>query len=439
MHILEHQEERLPFGQMLDEHPHREPQVDRLVGRIVESEAEDQAEEPGRLGGLLRREERVDGLGELGPGGPGRIVLVDAGDAPDDPADAAVRRLLLVREAPTPEGSPSPPLDPLGGLARDPRLADAGRADDRHDVRATVLDGSLPDAFEEGELAVPPDERRVRRGSAARRLDGLDDRPPGDRLGLALGIDVGERLQAEGVPGEPMRLLADDEPAGCGRVLQAGGRVHDVAGRERVTGRGVDRDHGHAGADRRPHLQVETCVRRVQLRDPLEDREPRPDGSLGVVGFGERCPEHRHDRVADVLLDGPAVALDPLAHVSEVELVPVADVLGIGAVGAGGRPHDVDEQDRHELAFLLPGRGGELVAAGGTEARVLGCLRAASTAAHGRFYERDALVGPDGRRGWRGPFRAEDRCRPGFAASPIAVGDRASDAISKKSRKISRE
>ena len=71
MHVLEHQEERLPFGQMLDEHPHRELQVDRLVGRIVESEAEDQAEEPGRLGGLLRREERVDGLGELGPGGPG--------------------------------------------------------------------------------------------------------------------------------------------------------------------------------------------------------------------------------------------------------------------------------------------------------------------------------------------------------------------------------
>ena len=238
VHILEHEEERLSFGQMLDEHPHRELQVDRLVGRIVESETEDQAEEPGRLGGLLRREQRVDGFGELGAGGPGRIVLVDAGDAPDDPADASVRRLLLVREAPTPEGSPSQPFDPLGGLARDPRLADTGRADDRHDVWATVLDGSLPDAVEERELAVAPDERSVRRGPAARRLERLEDRPGGDRRCLPLRADGGDRLEPERMSREPMRLLADEEAARRGGVLQTGGRVHDVAGRERLPGVG---------------------------------------------------------------------------------------------------------------------------------------------------------------------------------------------------------
>ena len=76
------------------------------------------------------------------------------------------------------------------------------------------------------------------------------------------------------------------------------------------------------------------------------------------------------------------MALDPFACVLEVELVAIPDVFGISAVSARGRPNDVDEQDRDELALLLPGCDGQLVAARGAKPRTVGCIRAAATADH---------------------------------------------------------
>ena len=49
---------------------------------------------------------------------------------------------------------------------------------------------------------------------------------------------------------------------------------------------------------------------RVQLLDPFENAERRPDRSFGVVTVRDRGAEHRHDGVADVLLDRTAVGLD---------------------------------------------------------------------------------------------------------------------------------
>ncbi len=180
-----------------------------------------------------------------------------------------------------------------------------------------------------------------------------------------------------------VRLLADEQTAGRGGVLESGGRVHDVAGRERTSGRGVDGDHGLARAHGAAHLHVEAHVRVVEFLDPLEDRETGTDGALRVVDPGERRAEDGHHRIADVLLHDPAVALDPFAGVLEVELVAIADVLGVGAVGARGRAHDVHEQDRDELAFLLAAAARELVPARGTEPRAVGCLCAAATTDHG--------------------------------------------------------
>ena len=136
------------------------------------------------------------------------------------------------------------------------------------------------------------------------------------------------------------------------------------------------------------HTAPRTCMSRptfalVEFLDPLEDRETGTDGALRVVDPGERRAEDGHHRIADVLLHDPAVALDPFAGVLEVELVAIADVLGVGAVGARGRAHDVHEQDRDELAFLLAAAARELVPARGTEPRAVGCLCAAATTDHG--------------------------------------------------------
>ena len=383
MHVLEHEQDRLPLGEMLHEHPHREQQVDRLAGRGVEAETEEQAEVPGRLGDFCRREQLVEGVTQLRARDLDGVALVDAGDVSHHLAGGAIGRLLLVREAPAPERAASGSLDPLGRLTSHPRLPDPGRPEDRHHVGASVLDGSAPDAGEEIELPLPAGERRVRGGPAPRCLERFEDRPRGDRSRLPLRVDGGDGVEPERVARESVRLLADEYAAGRRGVLQTGGRVHDVAGREWLPRSGLHGDHGLAGADGTAHLEVEPPVGGVQFLDPLQDRETGPDGSFRVVDTSERRTEHGHDRVPDVLLDDPAVALDPFARVREVELVAVADVLWVGAVGARCRAHHVDEQDRDELALLLSCAARELVAARGAEPSAVGGFRAAATAGHG--------------------------------------------------------
>ncbi len=94
-----------------------------------------------------------------------------------------------------------------------------------------VLDGPIPHAVEQVQLSRSPDERRLRGRPGSRGLEGLDDGPRGHRGGLPLCLDGGDRLETESVPRQPVRLLADDQIPGRSGVLQAGGRVHDVAGR----------------------------------------------------------------------------------------------------------------------------------------------------------------------------------------------------------------
>jgi hypothetical protein len=168
------------------------------------------------------------------------------------------------------------------------------------------------------------------------------------------------------VTDQALRLLVDDGPAGLGRGLEPGGDVEDVAARERISGRGVEGDEGIPGGDRGADLEVEPGAVRVQLADRADDPERGPNGALRVVAARERRAEHCQDRVADVLLDGAAVGLDPLPRGVEEPPVHVADVLRVRPVGPSGRADDVDEQDGDELAFL-GGHGPEGGPTGGTE------------------------------------------------------------------------
>jgi hypothetical protein len=132
-----------------------------------------------------------------------------------------------------------------------------------------------------------------------------------------------------------------------------------------------------AGRDADSNVERDARAPLVQLADPVQDRERRTYRTFGVIAARERRAEHRHHAVAHVLLDCPAEALDALADYLVVQLVALADVLGIGTVGRRGRPHHVDEQDRDELALLVGCDGGELVAARGAEPGAFGRGRAA--------------------------------------------------------------
>ena len=106
--------------------------------------------------------------------------------------------------------------------------------------------------------------------------------------------------------------------------------VHDVAGDEELLPL-VQRGDGLAGVDAAARLEAERqfLVQRLQR---IPDRERRPDGPLRVVVVQPRHAEDDHDRVADVLLDGPAVLLGDLADALEVPAEDRTDHLGVVVV-----------------------------------------------------------------------------------------------------------
>ena len=79
----------------------------------------------------------------------------------------------------------------------------------------------------------------------------------------------------------------------------------------------------------------------------LLDVEGGPDASLRVVAMGHRGAEDRHNTIADVLVDGPAVIGN--ACVGKLEEAPEegVDLLGVEFVGELRVAGEVGEQHRH--------------------------------------------------------------------------------------------
>src|SRR6266511_4085768 len=67
-------------------------------------------------------------------------------------------------------------------------------------------------------------------------------------------------------------------------------------------------------ADPEPELRPPAGV---QFGETIAERERRAYRALGVVVMGTRHPEHRHDRVADELLDRAAMLFEDLAQRAE--------------------------------------------------------------------------------------------------------------------------
>ncbi len=91
--------------------------------------------------------------------------------------------------------------------------------------------------------------------------------------------------------------------------------------------------------------------------DGVDELERGPDGPLGVVLVGDRRTPDGHHRVADELLDEPAVPADHLPRELEVAGQELAGVLGVAALGQGREADEVGEQDRHEAALGDRSRG----------------------------------------------------------------------------------
>jgi hypothetical protein len=179
-------------------------------------------------------------------------------------------------------------------------------------------------------------------GAAALR-DHADGAPGGNRRLLALEDLVAGFLEEDRRSGGLAGRLADEDRAGRRDGLQAAGGVHEVAGDEPLVRR-PDRDGSLPGQDPGPQAELDAGVA-PEVADAADELEAGPDGPLGIVLAGDRRAPHRHDGVADELLDRAAVPLDRLAARLEVAGEQLADRLRVAAGGEGGEPDEVGEED----------------------------------------------------------------------------------------------
>ena len=92
--------------------------------------------------------------------------------------------------------------------------------------------------MDESELALPAHKARLVR-AGGRRQQG-DETVGRHRLGLALERERLDRLRLDGAAHQQQRGLTDQDLAGLCRLLEAGSRVHRIAGGEALLGTGDD-------------------------------------------------------------------------------------------------------------------------------------------------------------------------------------------------------
>jgi hypothetical protein len=163
-------------------------------------------------------------------------------------------------------------------------------------------------------------------------------RPNGFRLSFQL--DRLEHIGLDGVANDLEGRLADQHLAWLGRLLQSGGDIDSITGRQPLLRAG----HDLASVD--PYSPLES-----ELRQCLPHLERRTAGAEGVVLVRRRNPEDGHHGVADELLDAAPVTLDDLLHSIEVASQQCAEGLRIGRLTHRGRADDVAEEHRHDLAL----------------------------------------------------------------------------------------
>ena len=110
-------------------------------------------------------------------------------------------------------------------LGDQPRLADAGRPEDREQLAGAVAERPGRTRRGDGAARVSRPTIGARRGGAEPWSPCTDEQAVGrHRLGLALQRERLDRLDLDRVAGEPQRLLADQDLAGLRRPARAARR-----------------------------------------------------------------------------------------------------------------------------------------------------------------------------------------------------------------------
>ena len=272
-------------------------------------------------------------------------------------------------------------------LPQETGLADTRRPDDRCESARRLSHNRFEGLAELAELFATTDERRADGARKGRHVGMNAQQPPrGERLTLALRHDTAGRLDNDGVPDKAIGPLADEHLALLCSLLEPRRHIDGIARRKLLIRGAVTNDHlarVDAGTrqDTNAVLARKIDVHAIESLTHVERRSHRPKG---IVFVYRRHAEHRHDRVADELLDRAAVSLDRCLHRIEVTPHHAPERLGIESFTERGRPDDVREDDgdhlpRHSLARL----GVEPLPAGAAEPCVGVVLTSTGTADHG--------------------------------------------------------
>ena len=141
-------------------------------------------------------------------------------------------------------------------------------------------------------------------------------------------------LEREGVAAEIFRVLRHQHAAlrVLGQALDAAGEVDGVADRgvlQAALLRAHQADHGRPGVQTDAHVEVgllraELALERLQRVGHVQRAG---DGAPGVVGLVERCTPHRHDAVADELVERAAMVEDHVDLQREIAVEERDDLL----------------------------------------------------------------------------------------------------------------
>ena len=207
----------------------------------------------------------------------------------------------------------------------------------------------MEEVLEQAELVVAADERRlerVRPAAAPALGDDAQGAPRRDRGDLAL-----EQLLAGRLEGDRRRSRRGGSPR---RRARCPGGATDWS-RAAVLTRSPATIPWLVAPIVTAASPVSTPARALMpgptAPDGVDELEGGPDGTLGVVLAGGRRAPDGHDRVADELLDRPAVAPDDLGREVEVAGQGLADLLAVALLGERREADEVGEQDRDEAAL----------------------------------------------------------------------------------------
>ena len=275
----------------------------------------------------------------------------------DHLAERQVRRTLAVGDAAAGQHR-RVPLDERDQLVGEARLADAGLADDGHDLRRRLALRLLEDGEQPLKLVLAADELRLQVAGHGRRSRDELEQPEGRQRRLLARLDG---LHADGVADELERRRAEHDRSGRRRLLDSLGDVDRIARDEAAVTRVADVDV--AGVDPDAQVEPETVLALdglAQSGHGCAGVGGGTDGAQGIVLVRDGYAEDGHDRVADELLDRAAVALDRPAGGGEVAVEHAPQRLGVERLRELGRLDEVGEEDRDRLApFLEHDRSGE--------------------------------------------------------------------------------